>query len=482
MIHCSKCGLANRDGSKFCNECGSRLGASFGCPSCGEPNPSTARFCGFCGTRLSFESAVDRSPSALILETGDSIAPDIDRKESDLTRHAGERQVPAASQLTGLEESPPTFAEAASLSAEQEVDTANWPPPLNRAFQGQIAVVKSFEPVVSRHDEPVAGPQGDLFGTNTELLEYLAQLDVTSPEGANAADFRKMASAPVSEVATAVLEDVPELDSIADVEEIGVSDAVAEVEDADRVEDTPDDVASTSIDQLLPAWLVEAQENAIKEDATQEDANEDIRDLNEEVGEDLNQDLDESTSGESPAIAEVEPVAEADADKEAAYLSDACKAPPALPWERSDGISLAKSLASARHYASLEENEQLLPDQSAAFRTVLSRPWQPLVASPPVAETRVTKKEKKQQEEEKEKGKKKNTGFLRRALIYMLVAALIILAVLIVSKTPGLVDLRTFSTGDLPGAGRALTVHSKHLGKAHASSGPYVLQAGPTSM
>lgn len=453
MIHCSKCGLANRDGSKFCNECGSRLGANFGCPSCGEPNPSTARFCGFCGTRLSFESAVDHSPSAPTLETSGSIAPDIDLTESDLTRHPGERQAPAASQVTSLDEPLPRFAETASSPMEQEVDTANWPAPLNRAFQGQTAIVDSLEPVAARHDEPIAGTRGDLFGTDTELLEYLAQLDAAPAEVAPVADSREMVSAPVSEVATAVLEDVTELDSVADVDEVGVADGVAEVEDADRIEDAADDVASTSIDQLLPAWLVE----------TQEDANEDLGDLDEEVSQDLNEDLDESASGESPAIAEVEPVAEADSENEAAHLSDAYKVSAALPWERSDGISLAKSLASARHYVSFEENEELLPDQSATLRTVLSTPWQPFAASPPVTETRVTKKDKKQQQEEKEKEKKKDTGFLRRALIYMLVAALIILAVLIVSKTPGLLELRTFSTGGLPGAEWALTVHSKHL-------------------
>ena len=52
MIYCSNCGTANRDGSRFCNECGFRLGVMVPCPFCHLPNLSTSRFCNFCGRRL----------------------------------------------------------------------------------------------------------------------------------------------------------------------------------------------------------------------------------------------------------------------------------------------------------------------------------------------------------------------------------------------------------------------------------------------
>jgi class 3 adenylate cyclase/predicted ATPase len=48
---CSKCGFENPDGMKFCNECGSPLGAL--CPNCNFENPSGSKFCGECGARLS---------------------------------------------------------------------------------------------------------------------------------------------------------------------------------------------------------------------------------------------------------------------------------------------------------------------------------------------------------------------------------------------------------------------------------------------
>lgn len=55
MIYCPNCGTANRDGSKFCNECGARLATpatGIACPECGTFNPVTRLFCQKCGARL----------------------------------------------------------------------------------------------------------------------------------------------------------------------------------------------------------------------------------------------------------------------------------------------------------------------------------------------------------------------------------------------------------------------------------------------
>ena len=52
---CPSCCADNSPGVKFCNECGTRLetaSASAVCPSCGEQNQPDTRFCGGCGTRL----------------------------------------------------------------------------------------------------------------------------------------------------------------------------------------------------------------------------------------------------------------------------------------------------------------------------------------------------------------------------------------------------------------------------------------------
>ncbi len=54
MIQCPLCGYENRDGSKFCGNCGARLTQSSGltCPMCGEPNKVESVFCSKCGARL----------------------------------------------------------------------------------------------------------------------------------------------------------------------------------------------------------------------------------------------------------------------------------------------------------------------------------------------------------------------------------------------------------------------------------------------
>lgn len=52
---CPSCGADNGPGVKFCNECGTRLEsapAALVCPECGEQNQPGTRFCGGCGTRL----------------------------------------------------------------------------------------------------------------------------------------------------------------------------------------------------------------------------------------------------------------------------------------------------------------------------------------------------------------------------------------------------------------------------------------------
>ena len=49
-MNCPSCGHENREGRKFCAECGTPL--ALGCPSCGAANEPDEKFCGECGTAL----------------------------------------------------------------------------------------------------------------------------------------------------------------------------------------------------------------------------------------------------------------------------------------------------------------------------------------------------------------------------------------------------------------------------------------------
>src|SRR5512136_686911 len=68
MIYCPSCSTANRDGSRFCNECGTKLPTltSSLCSTCGTPNPPNSLFCEKCGARLIASLAEEpEAPEAL---------------------------------------------------------------------------------------------------------------------------------------------------------------------------------------------------------------------------------------------------------------------------------------------------------------------------------------------------------------------------------------------------------------------------------
>src|SRR5258708_20261307 len=50
-MRCSKCAAENREGRRFCAECGAPLRAR--CASCGTENEPAEKFCGECGASLS---------------------------------------------------------------------------------------------------------------------------------------------------------------------------------------------------------------------------------------------------------------------------------------------------------------------------------------------------------------------------------------------------------------------------------------------
>src|SRR5271157_2579451 len=49
-MRCSKCAFDNREGRKFCAQCGTAL--DLRCPSCGADNTPGEKFCGECGAAI----------------------------------------------------------------------------------------------------------------------------------------------------------------------------------------------------------------------------------------------------------------------------------------------------------------------------------------------------------------------------------------------------------------------------------------------
>jgi class 3 adenylate cyclase/tetratricopeptide (TPR) repeat protein len=69
-MRCSKCAAENREGRKFCAECGTVL--ILRCPSCGAENEPAEKFCGECGASLSapISPALAEVPSLQVPEVG----------------------------------------------------------------------------------------------------------------------------------------------------------------------------------------------------------------------------------------------------------------------------------------------------------------------------------------------------------------------------------------------------------------------------
>src|SRR5438552_3393485 len=69
-IVCTACQTPNRDGARFCDNCGQPLPSA--CPTCGTLNRAGARFCDNCGTRL---AGPPSNTAAALVSPPEAIAP-----------------------------------------------------------------------------------------------------------------------------------------------------------------------------------------------------------------------------------------------------------------------------------------------------------------------------------------------------------------------------------------------------------------------
>src|SRR5262245_14052425 len=61
-MQCSQCQFDNREGIRFCEECGAKLEQV--CPACGAAVPPARKFCGECGAKLTAAPAPAAQPLA----------------------------------------------------------------------------------------------------------------------------------------------------------------------------------------------------------------------------------------------------------------------------------------------------------------------------------------------------------------------------------------------------------------------------------
>jgi class 3 adenylate cyclase len=134
-VKCASCGCENREGRKFCAECGAAL--SLACALCGANNQPGERFCGECGKPLAGDSkdSTQRDPRSY---TPKHLAEKILTSRSALE---GERK-----QVTVL------FADVkGSMELAEQLDPEAWHEILDRFFQLLTDGVHRFEGTVNQY-------------------------------------------------------------------------------------------------------------------------------------------------------------------------------------------------------------------------------------------------------------------------------------------------------------------------------------------
>ncbi len=212
MIYCFKCGTANRDGSRFCNECGERLATFISCPSCNFPNLSTARFCNGCGAKLGPETP-GQVQVASNLEPTQTVAVELEL----------EMEEPLESDVPTLgDASPDQLLQPSDLAATDPDETAS------------LTSVEKEVLVATPEPEP------DLLAFGSDTDSESIQIDDTFSE--------EFSVASLEEAPVAVLEEGPVASAAQLPSGVEESPEGIEPEEAEGKE------------ELLPSWLEESED------------------------------------------------------------------------------------------------------------------------------------------------------------------------------------------------------------------------------
>jgi hypothetical protein len=92
-MRCTKCGIENREGRRFCAQCGQPL--KLGCSACGAHNEPGERFCGDCGAALAGHQASTATTSPQTASSGPKIRFTSEQPDSS-TAVDGERKTVTA--------------------------------------------------------------------------------------------------------------------------------------------------------------------------------------------------------------------------------------------------------------------------------------------------------------------------------------------------------------------------------------------------
>ena len=138
-MRCSACGVENRAGVRFCEECGARLEAP--CPACGASVPPGKKFCGACGAAL--------GPAA---RSADAPADGFATPKAYTPAHLAERILKDRSALSGERKQVTVlFADVSGFtSLSEKLDPEDVHALINRAFELMLAEIHRYEGTVNQ--------------------------------------------------------------------------------------------------------------------------------------------------------------------------------------------------------------------------------------------------------------------------------------------------------------------------------------------
>jgi class 3 adenylate cyclase len=133
-MHCPRCSHENREGVKFCGECGTRLEPL--CPGCGTANPPANKFCDQCGQSLAFLTTESR------FATPQSYTP----------RHLAEKILASKTALEGERKQVTVlFADVSGFTAISErLDPEEVHQLMHRAFELMLEEVHRYEGTINQ--------------------------------------------------------------------------------------------------------------------------------------------------------------------------------------------------------------------------------------------------------------------------------------------------------------------------------------------
>jgi hypothetical protein len=300
MIYCPECGTANRDGSKFCNECGQRLGAftRVKCPACSAMNPVQHAFCSACGGRL----------------------------------------LPAAAKAEGAEEGPtikglslPTKGSAPGLevgaAAEEPLDLDEEVPAWLRELGARWHAESRASMDSARED-------------SEDLPDWLRDLRASLPDvqGLDSLEESEAPEWPVTMGPLAGANEKNEEVPLAEAEEYGVPDWLAELQDAAAAEAEETEEIPEAEQGEAPDWLAELRETAMAEGAEAKAPEAQEREIPGRLAEEIpSQETEASEGAEPEPPVKTETPEEPEIDEETsdwtAELETEGPAPAAVPEE-----------------------------------------------------------------------------------------------------------------------------------------------------